>query len=206
MSQKTVIIDYGMGNLFSVQKKLKRLGVTPIITSDSDTILSAEKIVLPGVGHFAKAMGNLNKLDLIDTLNRAVLENKIPILGICLGMQIMCNHSEEGNVKGFGWIDAEVVKFKIEDTLKHKVPHMGWNTITNSKPSKLMHSIPDESEFYFVHSYHMQVNEKSALLNQTDYEYIFDSAIEKDNIFGVQYHPEKSHDIGEQLFKNFVEL
>ena len=206
MTQKIVIIDYGMGNLFSVQKKLKRLGINPIITSKSDAILAADKIILPGVGHFAKAMNNLKNLNLIEPLNSAVLNKKTPILGICLGMQIMCNKSEEGNANGFGWIDADVVKFTITDTLKHKVPHMGWNTINNSKPSKLMTDIPNDSEFYFVHSYHMKVNDTSAILNETNYEYKFHSAIEKDNIFGVQYHPEKSHDIGEQLFKNFIAL
>ncbi len=206
MDQKIVIIDYKMGNLNSVKKKLDRLGVDTIISSKKEEILSADKLILPGVGHFGKAMSNLRELNLIETLNEAVLKNKIPTLGICLGMQIMTNRSDEGDLEGLGWIDAEVVKFNVNDTLKFKVPHTGWNQIVNAKESKLMNNIPDKSEFYFVHSFHLKLNDSSLGLNDTEYEYLFSSAFEKENIFGVQYHPEKSHDVGELLLKNFIEL
>ena len=206
MSNKVLVLDYGMGNIFSVTKKLNRLKIDSVVSSSQDEILSADKIILPGVGHFGKAMENLKKLNLIDVLNHEVLIKKKPILGICLGMQLMANKSEEGNVEGLGWIDADVVKFRINDKLKYKVPHTGWNQISISKESKLMHNIPNFSEIYFVHSYHFKTNNPVDILNETEYENRFVSAIEKENIYGVQYHPEKSHDIGELLLKNFVSL
>jgi len=200
------IIDYGMGNLHSVAKKIKSLGHIPVITSDSFEISKADKLILPGVGHFGKAMENLEKLGLKDVLNKVVLEDKKPILGICLGMQLMATKSEEGNVNGLGWIEGEVVKFKVNDTLKYKVPHTGWNQIVKKKESPLMIGIPDLTEFYFVHSYHWKSSDRTDVSNETEYEYIFPSAVEKNNIFGVQYHPEKSHDAGDLLLKNFINL
>jgi len=195
-----------MGNLNSVKRKLSRLGNNAILTSSTSDIANADKIILPGVGHFQKAMQNLRSLGLLEALNEAVLVNQKPILGICLGMQLMAKHSEEGGVDGFGWFDANAVRFKVNDTLKFKVPHTGWNQITKSKESLLINGIPEWSEFYFVHSYHLQMNEPTDILNMTNYEYPFCSAIEKNNIFGVQYHPEKSHDVGEKLLKNFIQL
>ena len=206
MRDKVIIIDYGMGNLFSVKKKLDRLGVNAIISSKPEDILTADKLILPGVGHFEKAMENLANLNLLVLLNEAVLNNKTPILGICLGMQLMTIKSEEGNVDGLGWFDAEVIHFDIEDTLRFKVPHTGWNQVSIKKESRLMKNIPDLSEFYFVHSFHLKTSASKDILNETEYEYSFVSAIEKNNIFGVQYHPEKSHDFGTLLLKNFVEL
>lgn len=206
MSNQIVIIDYGMGNLNSIKKKLTRLNINVIISSDPKVIQASDKIILPGVGHFGKAMESLTKFHLIDILNEQVLIKKKPILGICLGMQLMANQSEEGNVEGLGWIDANVVKFKVNDTLKHKIPHTGWNQISILKEGKLMQNIPDLSEFYFVHSYHYVSHNNSDILNETEFEYKFVSAIEKENIFGVQYHPEKSHDVGELLLKNFIHL
>lgn len=206
MPIKIVIVDYGMGNLNSVKRKLSRLKVNAIISSDADDIKSADKIILPGVGHFKKAMESLNSLGLIDVLNKEILVNKKPILGICLGMQLMSKKSEEGNVEGLGWIDAEIVRFRVKDSLKFKIPHIGWNKIMISKESKLMKSIPDLSEFYFVHSYHLLAKDKNDVLNETEFEYPFVSAIEKGNIFGVQYHPEKSHDIGDVLLENFINI
>lgn len=206
MRGKLVIVDYGMGNLNSVKKTLERLSVDAVISSDPKDIRESDKIILPGVGHFGKAMSNLKELNLLDSLNEVVLADKKPILGICLGMQLLAKKSEEGNAVGLGWIDAEVTKFQVSDKLKFKVPHMGWNRISVKKNSLLMKEIPDHSEFYFVHSFHIKVNDKSDLLNETEYEYAFTSAVEKDNIFGVQYHPEKSHDTGAQLIKNFIKL
>lgn len=206
MSKKIVIIDYGMGNHFSVQKKMDRLGYDALITNDIELIKDSEKIILPGVGHFGKAMENLEQLNLIDILSEEVLQKKKPILGICLGMQLMASTSEEGNTKGLNWIDATVEKFNVTDQLKYKIPHTGWNQIQTLKNSKLLDGIADYSEFYFVHSYHFNCNDTTDALCSTDYESAFISAIEHDNIFGVQFHPEKSHDTGMELLKNFIEL
>ena len=206
MKKTLAIVDYGMGNLNSVKKKLYRLKTTASITSNPKDIIKANKIILVGVGHFAKAMKNIKELNLLDTLNEVAIIKKKPVLGICLGMQLMANDSEEGNSEGLGWLDANVRKMQVDDTLRFKIPHTGWNKITQSKKSHLMKGIPESSEFYFVHSYHLMSNETSNILNETEYCFKFISAIEKNNIFGVQYHPEKSHDIGEVLLKNFISL
>jgi glutamine amidotransferase len=200
------IIDYGMGNLGSVKRKFSLFGVDTVITSSLQDIVTADKLILPGVGHFQKAVENLKQLKLWDILNEMVLIKKKPVLGICLGMQLMAKRSEEGGAEGLGWIDAEVVKFQVKDKVKYKVPHIGWNQIVKIKESKLMNEIPDLSEFYFVHSYHFRCNNPEDILNETEYETNFVSAVEKENIFGVQYHPEKSHGAGELLLKNFNKL
>ena len=206
MKQTLTIVDYRMGNLNSVKKKLDRLKTTVSITSNPKDIVKADKIILVGVGHFAKAMKNIKELDLLDALNEVVIVKKKPVLGICLGMQLMAKDSEEGKTEGLGWLDANVRKMQVDDTLKFKIPHTGWNKIIQSKKSHLMKGIPESSEFYFVHSYYLKPNETSNTLNETEYSFKFTSAIEKDNIIGVQYHPEKSHDVGEVLLKNFISL
>ena len=200
------IIDYGMGNIGSVAKKIRRIGLDVITSSNSNDILSASKLILPGVGHFASAVDNLKGRGLWDILNEAVLVEKIPVLGICLGMQLMTNDSEEGNVKGFGWIDASVKHFAIRNPLKYKVPHVGWNTVKLIKGTALFDGVDLESGFYFVHSYFVKANVESDILGITDYENEFVSAFQKDNIYGVQFHPEKSHDAGERLLRNFINL
>lgn len=199
-----VIVDYGMGNLNSVKKRLSQFGASSVVSSDPETVSKAGKLILPGVGHFQRAMRNLKDLGLIDVLNEAVLTRRTPILGICLGLQLMANHSEEGDAAGLGWVDASVVRFQPGDTLKFKVPHVGWNQIAISKGSALMRDIPDSSEFYFVHSYFLKPNTAADILNMTEYDHRFASAIERDNIFGVQYHPEKSHEVGDRLLRNFA--
>ena len=201
---KIVIVDYGMGNIHSVARKIKLLGFEYCVSARAEDILSADRIILPGVGHFGKAMNNLKELQLIESLNEAVLIKKTPILGICLGMQLMARSSEEGNSIGLGWVDAEVVEFTVSDTFKFKVPHTGWNSIQKQKESSTNNGLSDEEYFYFVHSFHFVCNEKSAVLHTTFYDYEFTSAVEKENIIGVQYHPEKSHEAGLMLLKNFI--
>lgn len=201
-----MIVDYQMGNIGSVAKKINRIGYEPVITSEPNDILKAEKIILPGVGHFAIGIMNLKEMNLFHALNVSVLNNGIPILGICLGMQLMARHSEEGDMEGFGWIDASVIKFNITDKLKYKVPHMGWNTATPVKDSRLFQNVDANAIFYFVHSYHVICNEKDNVLATTCYEHEFTSAIEKGNIMGTQFHPEKSHNWGEELLLNFSKI
>jgi len=151
-------------------------------------------------------MSNLKELGLTDALNEAVLVKKVPVLGICLGMHLMARHSQEGDCPGLGWFDAGVVRFKVADTNHYKVPHIGWNSIHIKKGSALMQGILPGSELYFVHSYHFQCNDPADILNETLYKYPFTSAVCRDNIFGVQYHPEKSHDAGEVILRNFLRL
>lgn len=206
MSLKVAIVNYGMGNLNSVKKAMDKLKVNSFISSDRKEISASDKIILPGVGHFGKAMANLKELNLLDILNEAVSIKRKPILGICLGMQLLAERSEEGDSKGLGWINAKVIRFNVSDKLKFKIPHMGWNQISVKKDSRLMKNISEMSEFYFVHSYYMNVKNQGEVLNETTLDHNFTSAVEKENIFGVQYHPEKSHDVGMRLLKNFIEL
>ena len=205
MPQQIAIVDYGMGNLHSVQRKFSRIGARTTVTSDPGIISRAEKLVLPGVGHFQRAMENLRQLRLLEALNDA-RGRGTPILGICLGMQLLAHRSEEGDTNGLGWLDAKVVRFKVGDTARFKIPHMGWNEIVQKKKSALFKNIPDRAEFYFVHAYHLVANSEAIVLSETEYDYSFASAVESENIFGVQFHPEKSHDIGESLLQNFMDL
>jgi glutamine amidotransferase len=205
VSSSIIILDYKMGNLGSIINMYKYLGYDVIVTNDRDKIKEAGKLILVGVGSFNHAMQNISDLDIISILNEKVLMDKIPILGICLGMQIFGNGSEEGNLPGLGWIDADVVKFNNND-LKLKIPHMGWNTVKPEKESVLLSNMVDQTRFYFVHSYYMRCNESRDILLTTPYGFDFTSAIEKENIIGVQFHPEKSHKYGMNILKNFAEL
>lgn len=201
-----VIIDYGMGNLRSVYNKFKRIGIDCKVSSKKEDIEFAEKLILPGVGHFKYGMQNLHKLGLIDILNKKVIEEKIPILGICLGTQLFCSHSEEGDCAGLGWLNAEVVRFNVSDRLKYKVPHMGWNDVAVKNSNTLDKKFSYGEKFYFVHSYHLKCNDQDDIWLTTEYDYEFVSAVHRDNIYGTQFHPEKSHDVGYELLKKFTEL
>jgi glutamine amidotransferase len=200
------IVDYKTGNLGSIQNILKRIGEQSVVTSDKEVIAAATKLILPGVGAFDTGMRNLMDLDLIDVLNSKVLNEKIPVLGICLGMQLLSNGSEEGKLRGLGWIDAETLKFRFVDSIEYKTPHMGWNFLKQHKPSKLFEDMFSDPRFYFVHSYFFKTNNSGDILTSTTYEIEFTSAIEKENILGVQFHPEKSHKFGMKLLKNFVDF
>jgi len=199
-----VIVDYGMGNLGSVLKSLRYLNLEVKISESKLDIEIASKIILPGVGHFSRAMKKLKDLDYIDVLNKRVLEDKVPVLGICLGMQLFAKSSEEGRSKGLGWIDSTISKFSIKDTLRWKVPHIGWNSISIKKNNFLLDNIVEGELFYFVHSFHMICKDLNDILSTTNYSYNFVSLVQKDNIYGAQFHPEKSHKQGLQLIQNFV--
>jgi glutamine amidotransferase len=200
------VIDYGMGNHQSVVHRFRQLGVSCSLCATPEGILQASKIVLPGVGHFARAMENLQNLGMIDPLNEAVLIRKVPVLGICLGMQLMCSVSAEGNAKGLGWFDAEVNRLVVHDSLRYKVPHTGWSEITWTSLHPLVEDIPNGSEMYFVHAYGVLSAPKSITLTETVYENAFVSGLARDHIFGVQFHPEKSHNVGKQMLANFIKI
>jgi imidazole glycerol-phosphate synthase subunit HisH len=200
-----VIIDYGMGNIRSVLNKVNRSGFEGIVTADINKIRSADKFILPGVGHFLNGMNKLKERNLIDILTEKVLVEKTPILGICLGMQLLTRFSEEGNAPGLGWIDADTVRFQLTD-IRHKVPHMGWNTLKQMKDSPLFKDIPVNSNYYFVHSFYVRCNNPEDILTTTWYGHEFVSSLQKDNIFGTQFHPEKSHEWGQKMLTNFLEL
>ena len=200
-----VIIDYKTGNVGSIVNMLKKVGVGGIVSSDPDDIRRADKLILPGVGAFDQGMKNLNNSGLIPVIEEQVIGKGVLVLGICLGMQLFAQRSEEGNLNGLGWIDAEVRKFDFKNqTLK--VPHMNWNTTSILKQDVLLKDMPEVSKFYFVHSYYFVCNDKNDGLLTANYGHDFIAAVRKDNIIGVQFHPEKSHKFGMKLLKNFSEL
>ena len=199
-----VIIDYGIGNLGSILNMLKRIKVQAKISSDPEEIKTAEKLILPGVGAFDTAMNALNKSGLIPLLNKKVLEDKTPVLGICLGMQLLATGSEEGKLKGLGWLDAKTMKFKFDPNEKLKVPHMGWNRIKIIKEKPLLKDMPKNARFYFVHSYYVKCANSKDVAATTNYGTDFASIVQKGNIYGAQFHPEKSHRFGMKLLENFA--
>ena len=200
------IVDYGVGNLGSVLNMLKKIGAAAVISSQAKDIEAADKIILPGVGAFDNATKNLSDLGLIPVLNKRVMQDKVPILGICLGLELFTQRSQEGKSAGLGWLDAETVKFNFAKQEPLKVPHMGWNRVVVLRKNILFDNMEQDARFYFVHSYHVVCRDTNDALAKTNYGYDFTSAVVKENIAGVQFHPEKSHKFGIQLFKNFVEL
>lgn len=201
-----VIIDYKMGNIGSIANMIKKIGYHTLITSDLNEINEAKKLILPGVGAFDKAMTNIREMNILRVLNKKVINERTPILGICLGMQLFTKKSEEGSLPGLGWIDAETVKFKFDDLKTiNKIPHMGWNLVEIKKQNSLFDNMFSEPRFYFAHSYHVVCNNESDILASTNYGYSFTSALSEDNIYGVQFHPEKSHKIGMKVLQNFID-
>lgn len=201
------VIDYGIGNLGSIVNMLTKIGAETVVTQEPQIIEQADKLILPGVGTFDNGMNNLVKLGLMSLLTEKVIMKKTPVLGLCLGMQLFTQCSEEGKQPGLGWLEAETVRFKFNGANNRlKVPHMGWNTVKICRQNTLFAGMGDESRFYFVHSYHLFCRDTCQILTQTTHGYEFPSAVAKDNILGVQFHPEKSHKFGMKLLKNFVEL
>lgn len=198
------IIDYDAGNLKSVEKALTFLGQDNIVTRDKDTILSADKVILPGVGSFGDAMEKLKKYGLIDTINQ-VCEKQIPFLGICLGLQLLFKNSDESKgVAGLGILDGSIKK--IPDKAGLKIPHIGWNSIDIKPDGRLFKDIPNEAYVYFVHSYYLEAQDESIVKAVTNYSTNIHASVEKDNIFACQFHPEKSGDIGLKILDNFAKL
>jgi glutamine amidotransferase len=197
------VIDYDIGNLRSVEKAVRRTGYDCIITRDRGELLRCDKLILPGVGNFDQGMKNLRKYNLTDILSELVTVRKKPILGICLGMQLMTGFSEEGNCLGLGWINGRTQRLRL---MRMKVPHIGWNTIEVEGNARNFIDPDPDDEFYFVHSYYVVCDESADVLCRTNYEISFISGFWKENIIGVQFHPEKSHDSGLKVLKEFLRM
>lgn len=213
------IIDYKVGNLGSIANMFKKVGVKALISSKPEDIDSADLLVLPGVGRFDFAMKALRNSGLISIIEEKVMNSKTPLLGICVGLQLMCRHSEEGDAEGLGWFDAKVKKFQLESHPELRVPHMGWNVIKVRRPNPLFdHGIDEQGSlqmgallespqrYYFAHSYFVEAAKSDEVLASTEYGQSFHSALLRQNIIGVQFHPEKSHRFGLEMFRKFSEL
>jgi glutamine amidotransferase len=200
------IINYGLGNLTSILNMHRRIGIDAVITDNFDELQRADKLILPGVGHFDKGMQNLNATGLTGLLNNLVLEQKKPMLGICLGAQLMTRRSEEGSEKGLGWVHADTVRFNFNGNTSLKVPHMGWTDLLMAQDSPIWQNLPHEPRYYFVHTYHFRFDNAAAVTGNAVYGYNFACAFQENNIYGVQFHPEKSHKFGMKILENFAAL
>lgn len=204
MTQMIAIIDYGAGNLQSVKKAFDFIGAESVITNDPKVILSADKILLPGVGSFGDAMDSMQKNGLVETVKECALSGK-PFLGICLGLQLLFEESEESpDVKGLGIFKGKIKKFSSDMGLK--IPHIGWNSLEIKQKDTLFKGIPENSYVYFVHSYYLHAEDKEDIATVTNYGIDFHSAVGKNNIFATQFHPEKSGDVGLQILRNFASM
>ena len=204
MKNMIAIIDYDAGNIKSVEKALNLLGQQVVVTRDKDIILSADKVILPGVGAFGDAMEKIRQYGLEEVIHQ-IVERKTPFLGICLGLQLMFERSDETpGVEGLGILKGEILRIPEKEGLK--IPHMGWNSLAFPREGRLFKNLPEESYVYFVHSYYLKAEEEGIVTATTDYSVEIHASVEKDNIFACQFHPEKSSDVGLQILKNFVEL
>lgn len=201
------LIDYGVGNIFAFQNVYKRLDIPTKIAKSTEDLMDAQKLILPGVGSFDYAMIRLNNSGMREKLDELVLKKKIPVIGICVGMQMMGNRSDEGSEEGLKWIDGDILKFD-EKLIQHrtKLPHMGWNDVTPVRKHPLFAGLEKEAIFYFLHSFYFKCNNPIDSIAISDYGVSFSSAVNKNNIYGIQFHPEKSHQYGEKLLHNFAML
>lgn len=201
------IVDYGCGNLGSIRNMLKKIGHTSVITSDPEELAKAEKMILPGVGSFDTGIGSLKQSGLSEVMEQKAHVQKVPVLGICLGMQLMTKGSEEGKLPGLGWFDADAKKFPTQvNGEKFAIPNMGWNYITATENARLFRDMYDEPKFYFVHSYYISCRRSEDIAATAHYGIEYVCSFERDNLFGVQFHPEKSHKYGMKLLSNFASL
>lgn len=204
-SAPIVIVDYGLGNPASVHNMLRKAGAASIVTADRDVIRAAQRLILPGVGAFDHGMQNLHERGLVEVLNDAVLERRVPMLGICLGLQLMSRGSEEGQHVGLGWLDADTVRFEGEVFRGLRIPHMGWNRVLPATTSFLSAPLEDDARFYFVHSYHLRCRRREDVALTATYGDTIVAGAVNGNIAGTQFHPEKSHRFGLALLKRFAE-
>jgi glutamine amidotransferase len=199
------VIDYGAGNVGSVIRMIEKVGGKAQRVSTARELDAAQIAILPGVGAFDYGMAQLAEKGLVEALNEAALVRKIPILGICLGMQLMCKRSDEGVMPGLGWIDADVKKFEFDQATRLPIPHMGWNTLEIARQNGLLNNELERTRYYFVHSYAVSCNNPEDVIATTHYGDSFVSAFARENLFGAQFHPEKSHRFGMAMVKNFLE-
>lgn len=204
------VVDYGASNLSSISNMLRKIGVAAEITADPDVVRRASKLLLPGVGSFDAGMEGLQRIGLGEAMRERVLGEGVPILGVCLGAQLFTRRSDEGTEPGLGWLDAETVRFdraqmELSDGRPLPVPHMGWSEIQVEAPSRLLTDLPDESRFYFCHSFHLAPGTSAAVQATVRYGYPFAAVLEQENIVAAQFHPEKSHRYGMAVLRNFAE-
>ncbi len=201
------IVDYGLGNVQAFANIYKRLNIPAILASTAESLAQAERIILPGVGSFDWAMQCLERAGLRQTLDEQVLDRMVPVLGICIGMQMMARTSEEGSKPGLGWVNADIRRFAFApDSRRLMLPHMGWNDIRPERPTVLMNGLETESRFYFLHSYYFAPDSEADVIATANYGGTFTCGVQAGNCYGVQFHPEKSHGWGIQLLKNFAEV
>jgi glutamine amidotransferase len=201
-----VIVDHGMGNLGSVANMLRKINVEAERSAEPERILAADGLILAGIGSFDGALDRLAELDLVDVLDEAVLRRRTPVLGVCLGMQLMARSSEEGRRTGFGWLDADVRRFDFPPGSEYRVPHMGWEVVAPTGPSPMFPNDDGELRFYFSHAYHVVCREPTDVAATARYGIEFVAAVRRDNIYGTQFHPEKSHGFGMEIYRRFTQL
>ena len=201
------IVDYGLGNIAAFASVYNKANIKVSVARTADDLKGASKLILPGVGHFDHAMRLLRQSGMLDALNQMVLGDKVPVIGVCVGMQILARSSEEGELPGLGWIDAHVRAFKSSEIARNMaVPHMGWNDVRPLSPSPLFDALQTDARFYFLHSYYVSCDRQENVLATCNYGADFTCAVRSSNIYGVQFHPEKSHSFGDRLLRNFAEL